>query len=81
MARSQRTKRTRVKSSVIASVGYDARQRRLEVEFHNGRVYAYFEVPASVYEDLVTAESVGKFFNEGVKPNYESELVEDAVRV
>jgi len=77
----KRPKRERVKSSVIASVGYDANQRRLEVGFHNGRVYVYFEVPPSVYEELVMAESVGKFFNEQVKPHYEVELVEDAVRV
>jgi phage repressor protein C with HTH and peptisase S24 domain len=69
--------RQRVKSSVVASVGYDPTQRRLEVAFHNGRVYAYFEVPPSVYEELVAAESVGKFFNENVKPNYEAELLED----
>jgi KTSC domain-containing protein len=73
----KRPSRQRVKSSVVASVGYDPQQRRLEVAFHNGRVYAYFEVPPSVYEELVTAESVGKFFNENVKPHYEAELVED----
>ena len=81
MASPKRPKRTRVKSSVIAAVGYEAQRRRLEVEFHNGRVYAYLGVPASVYEELVTAESVGKFFNDGVKPHYEAELVEDGVRV
>lgn len=75
MASAQRAKRTRVKSSVIASVGYDERGR-LEVEFHNGRVYSYSEVPSSVYEELVTAESVGKFFNENVRPHYEAVLVE-----
>jgi len=81
MARAKRARRTRVKSSVIASVGYDARTRRLEVGFHNGRVYAYFEVPLSVYEALVTAESVGTFFNENVRPYYGSALVEDGARV
>ncbi|PYQ25702.1 MAG: KTSC domain-containing protein [Acidobacteria bacterium] len=77
----KRTNRQRVKSSVIATVGYDAGDRRLEVAFHNGRVYAYLDVPASVYEKLVTAESVGKVFNEEVRPHYKAELVEDAVRV
>jgi hypothetical protein len=76
-----RPKRQPVKSSVIATVGYDARGRRLEVGFHNGRVYTYLEVPPSVYEKLVTAESVGKFFNEGVRPYFRAVLVEDAVRV
>lgn len=76
MPRAKPAQRTRVKSSVIASVGYDVQERRLEVAFHNGRVYAYFEVPLSVYEELITAESVGKYFNENVRPDYEAELVE-----
>lgn len=63
-------RKDRVKSSVIRAVGYDARSRELEVEFHSGRVYRYFEVPRSVYQHLLTADSVGKYFNDVVKPNH-----------
>ena len=38
-----------VESSSLASVGYEERTRTLEVEFHNGGVYQYLEVPASVH--------------------------------
>jgi len=32
-------RRARVKSASLASVGYDARRHRLEVEFRQGNIY------------------------------------------
>jgi hypothetical protein len=63
-------KRTRVKSSSIVSVGYDGRQQILELEFQGGRLYQYFDVPRQVYDELVQAESIGRFVNRSVKGNY-----------
>ena len=68
-------RRERVKSSVILAIGYDARHRELEVEFHSGRIYRYFDVPRRVYETLLSTDSVGKYFNETVKPNHRSARV------
>jgi hypothetical protein len=48
-------------------LGYDPSTSTLEVEFHNGSVYVYDGVPASVYEDIMASESVGKEFNRLVK--------------
>ncbi len=64
--------RERVKSSVIASVGYDPDAQVLEVRFHSGRTYRYFDVPPRVYGQLVAADSVGAYFNTEVKPHYRS---------
>ena len=63
-------RRERVKSSVIAAVAYDARDKVLEVEFHTGRVYHYHDVPRSAYDALRTADSIGKYFNEELRPHY-----------
>ena len=60
-------KRLPVESSSIVSVGYDAGHSILEIEFEGSRVYQYFDVPASVYEALLEAESIGRFVNEQVK--------------
>jgi len=38
-------KRSRVVSSSVAAVGYDEESRILEVEFVDGRVYRYVDVP------------------------------------
>ena len=56
-----------VVSSNIASIGYDAEQMILEVEFNYGSIYQYFDVPESVYEGLMTADSHGKYLDAYVK--------------
>jgi hypothetical protein len=58
--------RTTVKSSFIQSIGYNAETRILEVEFKQGRVYQYFDVPKETYDNVMSAhergESIGKMF-------------------
>lgn len=63
-------RRKRVASKSIASVGYDAAAAILEVEFHNGRLYQYFEVPPRVHEELMKADSIGAYFNANIRPIY-----------
>lgn len=60
--------RIRVDSSSIASVGYLPDQRLMEVEFVTGRLYAYEEVPETVFRELLAAESVGRYFSAHVRP-------------
>ena len=59
--------RTYVTSSNIASIGYDADQMILEVEFVNGTIYQYFDVPESLYVGIMSADSHGKYLNEHIK--------------
>ena len=54
--------RINVISSNIKSIGYDGVNRILEFEFHNNRVYQYFNVPPSLHLGLLHADSHGKFF-------------------
>lgn len=59
--------RVPVTSSNLASVGYDHLSQVLEVEFHNGGVYEYLDVPAAVHEGLMGAESHGRYFDRHIK--------------
>ncbi len=59
-----------VTSSNVRSVGYDAEALVLEVEFHNGGVYAYSGVPPSVYHGLISASSVGGYLAQHIKDHY-----------
>jgi hypothetical protein len=60
-----------VESALIRSVGYDPTASILEVELIEiGRVYRYFDVPYSVAEELMSAESKGAYFNEHVRDMY-----------
>ena len=56
--------RTRVNSTSIASLGYEAETRVLEIEFKDsGEVYRYFDVPLSAYEAFLQAPSKGTYLN------------------
>jgi hypothetical protein len=60
-----------VESSLIRSVGYDLASSVLEVEFvEGGRVYEYYDVPLSVYSELMAAESKGSYFNDHIRDMY-----------
>ena len=62
--------RTFVSSSNLASVGYEAVSLTLEIEFKNGSIYQYFDVPESEYYGLMQADSHGKYFNAYIRYNY-----------
>lgn len=62
--------RTLVSSSNLASIGYDAESLVLEVEFNNGRVYQYFDVPQGTYNELMSASSKGSYMNNVVKKQF-----------
>jgi hypothetical protein len=55
-----------VKSSQISSVGHDGESTMI-VNFVNGSIYEYKDVPFSYYETLISAESVGSFFSKTKK--------------
>ncbi|MDR0605293.1 MAG: KTSC domain-containing protein [Bacteroidales bacterium] len=64
-------KRQTVESSNLASIGYDSENEILEVEFNHGGIYQYFDVPHDVYEELMNAESHGKYFSANIRNDYE----------
>ncbi len=62
--------RIQVESSNVRSIGYDAQSMTLEVEFVNGNIYQYFDVPEALYQAFMAAESRGQFLNLNVKGSY-----------
>jgi hypothetical protein len=60
-----------VVSSSIQEVGYDEEGRQLHVRFVTGFLYAYMNVPKELFHELINAESVGKYFAEHVKKQYQ----------
>jgi hypothetical protein len=57
-------------SRSVASAGYDSRSATLEIEFVNGSVYQYFDVPVAVFHGLLAAESAGRYFNAHIRNHY-----------
>ena len=62
--------RVPVSSSNLASVGYNPANSTLEVEFRNGGIYQYFDVPAHEHEALIQASSHGTYFSANIRNTY-----------
>lgn len=62
--------RISVSSSHVRAIGYDEETQTLEVEFNNGAVYQYSDVPKEEHEGLMNADSKGKYMHANVKPRY-----------
>jgi hypothetical protein len=67
--------RIAVESSSVSAVGYDPAAFELEVEFRNGRVYRYQQVPIAAFRLLLQAPSIGEFVNKQIKPRFEAKAV------
>jgi hypothetical protein len=63
-------KREHVDSSNIASIGYDSESQTLEIEFINGAVYQYFDVPEHIFTGIMKADSHGVYLNSTIKGYY-----------
>lgn len=59
-----------VSSTNIKSVGYELKANLLEIEFLDGSVYRYSNVPEEVYKGLMLARSIGSFFSQHIKSNH-----------
>ena len=62
--------RQRIDSTSLKSAGYDPSTHTLEIEFHDGDVYVYFNVAPVVYRDLLRAPSAGQYFAFFIKTTY-----------
>ena len=58
-------------SSEIEWIGYEHKDRMLQVEFIEGPVYRYQEVPHNIFEEFLQASSHGRYFETNVKGKFE----------
>lgn len=59
-----------VSSSNIASIGYDPDAQILEVEFTNGSLYQYLNVPEHHHAGIMAAPSHGTYLNTHIKGTF-----------
>ncbi len=62
--------RKRVSASNIRSVGYDGRNRILEIEFSNGGISQYSGVSEEVHRRFVNSPSPGSYFHDHIEENF-----------
>jgi KTSC domain len=59
-------------STALATAGYSKKLHILEIEFCNGAIYRYLDVPPAVYRDLLSAESKARYYDWNIKGRYRS---------
>jgi hypothetical protein len=57
-------------SSNLSGFGYDPNTSVLRVEFKNGGIYEYYDVPLHVFEAMKVAPSKGQFLAYQIKGTY-----------
>ena len=60
-------RRVPLESTLLAWARYDAARRRLDVGFHSGELYRYFGVSRKYYQELLSADSKGRYFNQNIR--------------
>lgn len=58
-----------VSSSNLVAVGYDKATKVLRVQFNSG-IYDYYDVPESIYDGLLSAQSKGQYHNSFIKHSF-----------
>ncbi len=64
-----------IESSMIRSIGHDADNSTLEIEFNSGAIWQYFDFPESIWYEFEGADSQGKFFHREIKNQYSESQV------
>ena len=67
--------RKRVNASNIRSVGYDAGQQLLEIEFSSGSIVQYSGVSPEVHRRFTGSPSPGSFFQDQIDENFPSRKI------
>ena len=59
-------------SSNIAEAFYQSRTQVLEIYFHSGHIYRYAGISKEIFDALIKAPSVGKYYNDNIRGQYTS---------
>lgn len=65
----------KINSSVINFAAYDKTNEILLIVFNTSSVWMYYDVPAKVYKELISADSAGKYFNLNIRHKYVDECL------
>lgn len=63
-----------IDSSFIKHVSFED-NNILIVTFSSNSVWAYYNVPIDIYDNLISSESVGSYFNKNIRNIYNSEVL------
>ena len=59
-------------STNIAEAFYQPNTQVLEIYFHSGHVYRYAGISKDVFNELISAPSAGKYYNNNIRGQFTS---------
>jgi hypothetical protein len=62
--------RKRMSASNIRAVGFDSRNRLLEIEFSNGSIVQYSGVSEEVHRRFVNSPSPSSYYQDNIEENF-----------
>ena len=68
---------TVVESTTLSSAAYDPSRQLLWLTFPSGAVYCYFAVPQHIHQELISAPSIGKYFNLNIRGHFDYRKLAD----
>ena len=67
--------RLSVESTPLVSVSYLPDRTLLELQFRDGTVYRFFDVPESCFQQLLASDSKGGYFNRNIRNHFRHQRV------
>jgi hypothetical protein len=67
-----------VKSRMLSAVAYNHDWQQLYLKFGSGDVYCYRDVPVEKYQELVAADSKGKYVQNHIRKRYPHQRIHSA---
>jgi KTSC domain len=62
-------------STTLSWASYSSARRLLQLGFHTGNVYEYFDVPMGTFQELLRADSQGRYFNLYIRNHFRTQRV------
>jgi len=62
--------RVELQSTSLNAATYQDQSAFLELEFQSGEIYRYLAVPVQTYQELLRAESKGRYFNQHIRNRF-----------
>lgn len=62
--------RREIVSSMILSAGHDTKESILEIEFSDGEIWQYFDVPEAEWKRFIRSDSKGRAYKRTIKYQY-----------
>ncbi len=66
---------SKMKSTMIESMGYDHESKTLRVRFRGGKTYDHPDVPVEKYAALTGANSIGGFYNTKIRDQHPGQML------